>query len=86
LPSFSGSCWLARPKPSATLCGPSCSAGIAATRHGSWPLSAWRYPHCGTSPAGSRAGFGGELEELDAEILAGFLAHVAIVRVELPEM
>lgn len=33
---------------------------------------------------GLARGFDGDVEELDAEILAGFLAHVAIVNVELP--
>ncbi|MEY9887670.1 hypothetical protein ABIA31_001299 [Catenulispora sp. MAP5-51] len=37
------------------------------------------------SVAGSLArGFDGDVEELDAEILAGFLAHLAVVDVELP--
>ncbi|WP_194891343.1 sigma-70 family RNA polymerase sigma factor [Catenulispora pinisilvae] len=35
--------------------------------------------------AGSLArGFDGDLEELDAEILAGFLAHLAVVDIEVP--
>lgn len=59
-----------------------------ARRNETWLLAAagMASPALRNIAGGLARGFGGDVEELDAQILAGLLAHMAVVDVESPGM